>query len=410
MVRILSFGLAGLVALLALWLVGAMVVYSPTYVGRVLSMRESDQNDYLENFPVRILRASPEPRPYDATPSEEATARIATALGVTDLDELLADTDSQALLVIEGDTLVVEHYANGAERDTMLTSFSVAKSFDSTLIGIAIDEGLIGSVDDPIVDHLPELAERVDDGPRLADITIADLLSMASGLEYRENRWALFNGDDPITTYHPDQRKMAIEAATRIEDEPGRYFRYNKYHPQLLGMILERAAGMTVTEYTRTRLWDPLGMEYDGQWTLDSDDDGFEKMEAGLNARAIDFAKLGSLVLAGGEWNGRRIVSADWIEAATGPTPERLDPERYRDDFGRWIHRDGTGWYGWFWYGRARPGAAPDVFAEGDHGQFIYVCPATDTVIVRLGTGYGLDPTVWVDAFTTYCDGGPISP
>jgi CubicO group peptidase (beta-lactamase class C family) len=408
-VRILSFGLAGLVSLIVLWLVGAMVIYSPTYVGRVLSMRESDQNDYLENFPVRTLRASPEPRPYAAAPSDEAAARMATALGATDLDRFLADTDSQALLVIQGDALVVERYANGAERDTMLTSFSVAKSFDSTLVGIAIDEGLIGSVDDPIVAYLPELAERVDDDPRLAEITIADLLSMASGLEYRENRWALFNGDDPITTYHPDQRKMAIEAATRIEDEPGRYFRYNKYHPQLLGMILERATGMTVTEYTRTRLWDPLGMEYEGQWTLDSEDEGFEKMEAGLNARAIDFAKLGSLYLADGEWNGHRVVSTQWVEAATGPTPDRLDPGRYRDDFGRWIHRDGAGWYGWFWYGRARSGADPDVFAEGDHGQFIYVCPATDTVIVRLGTAYGLDPGVWVDAFTAYCDGGPVS-
>ena len=179
----------------------------------------------------------------------------------------------------------------------MVTSFSVAKSFVSTLVGIAIEEGAIHSLDDPITDYLPELLER---DRRFEQITIRHLLLMSSGLEYDESGSFMFNGDDPLTTYHPDQRHLAL-TNTRIGGPPGRSFSYNKYHPQLLGLILERATGMSVTAYTQSRLWDPLGMEFDGAWTLDSDASGFEKMEAGLNARAVDFAKLGRLFLHEGD-------------------------------------------------------------------------------------------------------------
>ncbi len=387
------------VALLAAWIGASAVIYGPTYVWRVLSMRESGQADYLENFPTRTLEASTNPYRYEVALDSNVDRRLAAALGTTDLDQFLATSRSQALIVIEDDVIKVERYANGADRDSMLTSFSVAKSFDSALVGIAIDQGFIADVDVPITDYLTELA---DADPRLTDVTIAHLLTMSSGLDYAEMRWALFNGDDPLTTYHPDQRSVSLDAATRIDDEPGLHFRYNKYHPQLLGMILERSTGLTVTEYMQTRLWDPLGMEYDGQWTLDSEAAGFEKMEAGLNARAIDFAKLGSLFLAGGEWNGSRIVSDSWVTSSVGFDPERDRPAHYRDDFGRWIHQDGEGWYGYFWYGRARGNGDADFFAEGDHGQFVYVSPSADTVIVRIGTEFGVTGSTWIDAFHAF--------
>ena len=398
--RWIGFGLLGLVLLFAVWIGVSAIVYSPEYVSRVLTMRESSQVDYLENFPTRRLHASDDPYRYQIRLDPEADARLEMALVTDDLDEFMDSTDTQALIVIEDATIVFERYANGAGRDSMLTSFSVAKSFDSALIGIAIDEDFISDVSDPVTDYLPELAAK---DPRLSDVTVAHLLSMSSGLDYSEMRWALFNGDDPLTTYHPDQRQVSLDAATRIADEPGRYFRYNKYHPQLLGMVLERATGMSVTEFTQTRLWSRIGMEFDGQWTLDSEQSGFEKMEAGLNARAVDFAKLGSLFLNGGDWNGSRVVSEDWIRASVSPDPERDGADYYRDDFGQWIHQDGAGWYGYFWYGRARPGSEPDFFAEGDHGQFIYVSPSADTVIVRIGSEFEVKGSVWVDAFHDYC-------
>ena len=400
LIRWIIGGALGLVVLLIAWLTVASIVYSPTYVSRVLRMRESSQVDYLENFPVRTLDASTNPFAYPEAIDPDVERRLAEVFAVDDVDAFLEETDSQSLLVISGDELVFERYANGADRPTILTSFSVAKSFDSLLVGVAIDEGLIASVDDPITDYLPELA-AVDE--RLDEITIAHLLSMSSGLAYQEMRWGLFNGDDPLTTYHPDQREVSLDAARRVVDPPGQYFQYNKYHPQLLGMILERVTGGSVTEFTQTRLWEPAGMAFDGQWALDSDGSGFEKMEAGLNATAIDFAKLGSLFLSGGEWNGTRIVSTDWVLESTGPDPTRDREGHYRDEFGRWIHQDGAGWYAYFWYGRARGDAPHDYFAEGDHGQFIYVCPSADTVIVRLGSEFGIASGDWVDGFYDFC-------
>ena len=150
---------------------------------------------------------------------------------------------------------------------------------------------------------------------------------MSSGLAYDESGWFLFNGDDPLTTYHPDQRQLAL-TNTRIAGPPGETFSYNKYHPQLLGMILERTTGMSVTAWTQTRLWDPLGMEFDGAWTLDSEASGFEKMEAGLNARAIDFAKLGRLFLHEGEWDGTQIVSPAWVAHGDRGRSRRSRPGR----------------------------------------------------------------------------------
>jgi CubicO group peptidase (beta-lactamase class C family) len=106
---------------------------------------------------------------------------------------------------------------------------------------------------------------------------------------------------------------------------------------------------------------------------------------------------------AGGTWNGASIVSPEWVTNSTSFDPERDQPSHYRDDFGQWIHQDGRGRYGHFWYGRARDGTEPDYFAEGDHGQFVYASPSADTVVVRLGTEFGLPSSQWVDAFYRFC-------
>lgn len=388
--------LAVLVGLIALWLAVAALVYSPVYVGRVLAWGESDQGDYLNNFPLSSLSQSPEVFSFESSPEAERVRSVfEPALGVPDLDAFLTESETQAFIVIQEDRIIYEGYFNGAARDTMVTSFSVAKSFDSALIGIAIDEGFINSVNDPVTDYLPELAKRDDS---FESITIRDLLRMSAGLDYKELRWALFNGDDPLTTYYPDQREIALDN-TQIVDPPARYFLYNKYHPQLLGMILERTTGMSVTEYTQTRLWDPIGMEFSGAWALDSEDSGFEKMEAGLNARAIDYAKLGRLFLEDGSWNGVQVVSSGWVEESTGLDLATHNPDYYANEFGQAIYADGGGYYQYMWYGRLRDGESADFFAEGDHGQIIYVSPARSLIIVRNGTGYGIPGSQWIDAF-----------
>jgi CubicO group peptidase (beta-lactamase class C family) len=226
---------------------------------------------------------------------------------------------------------------------------------------------------------------------------------MASGLDYRAMRWFIFNGDDPLTTDHPDQRKIA-STNTNIVDSPGQYFLYDKYHPQLLGMILERATGMTVTDYTQMQLWDPLGMGYDGAWALDSAASGFEKMEAGLNARAIDYAKFGRLFLEGGVWDGLQMVSSRWVEESTSLDATTHTPEYYAESFGPGVYDGGAGYYRYMWYGRQRNDRQPDFSAAGDHGQFIHVSAANSVIIVRSATNYGIPFKEWVDVLYDAAD------
>ena len=349
-------------------------------------MEQWTVNDYRYNFPQRRLEAATSPHPFEVMLDMERVAAVFEQQpGIDDLERYLEASDTQAFIVVQDGAVVYERYFNDAERDTPVTSFSVAKSFVSALVGIAIDQGYLDDVDDPITQYLPELAER---DPRFADISIRHLLLMASGLEYEEMRPFLFNGDDPLTTYYPDQRQLALEN-TNIIDPPGRYFQYNKYHPQLLGMIIERATGESITEYMQRTLWEPLGMEYEGGWSLDSEG-GFEKMEAGLNGRAVDFAKFGQLMLDGGAWNGVQMISPEWISESTQFDPVLQNDAYYANEFGEAIYNGGQGYYKYMWYGFLREDGGYDLAALGDRGQLIYLSPLKNLVIVRHGETYGL--------------------
>ena len=383
--------LLGLLAVIVgLVLVGLLLLvlnYPPEYIRRVLVWQESDVGDYLNNFPSRPLTPAPEPFYFDESPADDSVARtFEEILDVGAFETFLEEMDTQAFIVIQDDAILYENYFNGASRDSLLTSFSVAKSYTSALIGMAIAEGYINSVNDSITDYLPELAER---DARFSDITIRHLLLMAGGVDFEEMR-ALFNGDDPLTTYYPDQREAALEF-TEVVDPPGEHFLYNKYYPQLLGMIIERSTGRTVTEYTQEKLWDQLGAEFGGSWSLDSEESGFEKMEAGVNARAIDFAKLGRLYLEEGNWNGDQIIPAAWVAESTQVDLTTLNSSYYPDEFGQILFNDLQGYYKYMWYGFQRDGGAADFAAEGDHGQFIYVSPEKNLIIVRNGLEYGAD-------------------
>lgn len=225
----------------------ALMIYPPEYVFRTLFWQASDVFDW-QKFPYHPLHAASTPFPFDVKPDPRVEEVFQQLSGATNWDRFLEANHTQAFIVIKDETVVYESYFNDTHRDSIVTSFSGAKSFTSALIGIAIQEGYIKSVDDSITTYLPELAER---DPRFNEIKVRDLLLMSSGLEYEEFRPLLFNSDDILTSYYPDQRKISLEN-TRIIESPGLHFQYNKYHPQLLGMILERATGMPVTTYMQT--------------------------------------------------------------------------------------------------------------------------------------------------------------
>lgn len=309
------------VAVFAVALGVLAAVYSPGYVYRWLAWQDADVGD-AARFPERPIAAPDEPFRFSSPDDPEAAgAVVLAALGEAtgrDPVEFLESTGTQAFLVVRDDTILYEGYLGGFARGDVATSFSVAKSFVSAMVGIAIEEGLIGGVDDPVTRSLPELAAR---DPRFAEITIGHLLDMTSGLRYRESSvpW----GDDPLTYYFDDLRRLAIEH-TEVVGEPGVNWVYNNYNPILLGMVLERATGMPVAGYLETRVWRRIGAEFPASWSLDRED-GFEKMESGLNARPIDFAKLGRLYLHGGTWDGEQVVPAEWAAESTDPS---LDPRR----------------------------------------------------------------------------------
>jgi CubicO group peptidase (beta-lactamase class C family) len=349
-------------------------------IARALIWRESDVGDQ-HRFPARRIPTGPHASPL----ARGVEANLAPSVERANFDQFLDDRDTLAFVVAHEDRLVYERYFGGSTRETLQTSFSVAKSFVSTLVGIAIDEGLIGSVDDPITDYLPELAAR---DTRFRQITLRHLLTMSSGIRYREGGgfpWPF--GDDTYTYYGVDLRDVALNR-TRIEQPPGLAWEYNNYHPLLLGLTLERAAGTSVSDFMATRLWQPLGAEADATWSLDSKRSGFEKMESGVNARAVDFARFGLLFLHNGELNGRRIVSKDWVRAATGA--DGATDQAY-------FH----GYRSFWWIDIERPGR---FYAMGKYGQYIYVAPDADTVVVRLGRGWGVNNVAWLATFRDVAD------
>ncbi|MCA9735411.1 MAG: serine hydrolase [Deferribacteres bacterium] len=301
---------------------------------------------------------------------------------IKNLDAFLLHTQTTSFIIIQNDTIRYEKYFNGHNRESIATSFSVAKSFVSTLVGKAIEEGYIKSVNDPITKYIPELLTR---DPAFREIKIKDLLKMSSGLRYEESS----GDDDVITYYHPDLKRAALEEA-EIMEKPGNHFLYNNYNPLLVGIILERTTGKTVSKYLEDKIWKPIGMEYSASWSLDSKDKGFEKMESGLNARAIDFAKFGQLFLKKGIWQGRQIISSQWINEATQPGNE--ESSYYPD--GDFFNSVG-GYYRYFWWGLKRVNGLNDFFALGNKGQYIYVSPQKNLVIIRNGVEYGIPSMRW---------------
>ena len=351
-------------------------------IARAMWWIEADVDDQ-QRFPARPIPAGDDPSPLptgvalDLSPPQGTTP-----VGDADFDAFLRGTGTLGFLVVHEDRLVYERYFQGSDRESLQTSFSVAKSFLSTLVGISIDEGLIGSVSDPVTDYVPELAKR---DPRFEQITLHDLLTMSSGIRYEEHSLPLPWGDDINTYYGTDLRDLAVNA-TEIERPPGQEWLYNNYNPLLLGLVLERATGMSVSEYMSSRLWQPLGAERDATWSLDSEDSEFEKMESGLNAAPVDYARFGLLFLHRGEWNGRRIVPEDWIRTATAADGTTDPAEDYQ--------------YFW-WIDRERPGR---FYALGNFGQYLYVAPDADAVIVRNGRDWGMNNDTWLATFRDIAD------
>jgi CubicO group peptidase (beta-lactamase class C family) len=369
-----------IVALFFVVLFVAMSIFnSPTYAWRILRYGQSDIGD-ARIFPERPVQNGTSysliERGDQGTPSEveyEYQGETHTEA----LEGLLRRTGTRAFLILKDDKLVYATYLESSRKE-INTSFSSAKSFNSALIGAAIADGSIGSVDDPVVKYIPEIAGRGFDG-----LTIRDLLLMNSGIRYVEGDEMPFYmkpfGDDVLTYYPPDLRKAALNVEAS-KTPTGKAFHYNNYHPLLEGLILERTTGMHVAEYLQEKFWKPMGAEFPASWSLDSEASGFEKMESGINARALDYARFGLIFLHNGFWNGVQILPESWVRESTAPL--RPDPRTW-ETMSYWP--DYNGYYKYHWWGINNPDGTYDFYAHGRYDQIVYVAQRKNVVIVRLG-------------------------
>ena len=275
------------------------------------------------------------------------------------------DMKTVSFLVIRNDSILYETY-RGGWNDTLTSNlFSATKSIVGMLVGIAMDEGKIGSVDDKVMKYIPEYNRG-----RQKDITIRNLLTMSSGMDWDEAYASLFS----VTThgyYGNDLYKLIM--GLDIVDTPGVQYSYRSGETQLLSFVLEAATGETISKYAEKKLWRPMMAGQDAFWLLDKKD-GDEKSFCCFHTTARDAARFGRLMLNMGNWNGRQLVSRKYME-------EALAPASYlKDQWGK----DPLTYYGYqTWIMNYNGERCP--YFRGMLGQYIIAIPSKNAVVVRLG-------------------------
>ena len=297
------------------------------------------------------------------------------------LDSFVTLHKTITFLIIRNDTLVYERYNKGYTSNSIVSSFSMVKPFVSTLIGIAIDEGKIKSENDFIINYLPEFKDKIG----WDQITIKNLLQHTSGIRFTDNE---LNPISDNAEFYWGNNLRAELMGLKLESPPNMKFKYSSANTLLLGLIIEKVTGGTISKYLEDKIWKPLGMEAPASWSLDRNDDkGIEKAFCCLQARAIDFAKFGRLYLNGGNWNGKQIISKKWVELSTHSDPSGNNKHFYNNNWG----------IGPLKYG--------SYFAVGLFGQYLYVYPEKNIIIVRFGdadTSY--HPNYWTEIFLQIID------
>jgi len=353
--------------------IGLLIFISSTLLtscqlGRYVFYNFADIKDH-KKFQSRPLSAANSPFNFQVTNN----GKFPKELNNIPFDKYLEDNKTVAFLIIKNDTIQYEKYFEGYDRESIVPSFSMAKSVTSILIGCAIDERLIKSVDEPIINYIPELSKN-----GFNKVTIKHLLQMTSGIKFNESYVNPFG--DAASFYYGLNLRKEIEKM-KLKTEPGKQFEYVSGNTQLLGLVLERSLkNKTITQYLQEKIWTPLEMEYDASWSIDRKNNGLEKTFCCLNARARDFAKIGRLYKNKGNWNGKQIVSQKWVEEST-----KLDTSEGSAKF-----------YQYQWW---LPTPNEDFMAEGILGQFLYVNPKKDLIIVRLGKKEG--KAYWWTIFTS---------
>lgn len=229
------------------------------------------------------------------------------------LDSMLLGSNKYAFAIIRNDSILYEFYNHGIADTSILPSFSVAKSFVSTLVGIAFEEGKIKSLDEPITNYLPELINR---DKRFSKITIQHVLDMRTGIKSSEN---YYNPMSDVLRLGFGKNIWKKTLKLSIEKEPNMEFEYRSVNTQLLAFIVERATGQKLQDYFNQKLYQPLQMERNGTWLIDDEKHKTLRAFCCMNLTLRDYAKFGKLFLDKGRFNGKQIISEKWVEACSNP-------------------------------------------------------------------------------------------
>lgn len=270
---------------------------------------------------------------------------------------------SLAFLVIKNDSILYEEYWDEGAKGSITNSFSMAKTFVSVLVGIAIGDGKIKNEDQAVGDFLPAFKEGNN-----AKLTIKHLLTMSSGIDFDEDYISPFAY--PAKAYYgTDIRTLTMKY--KLTEEPGKVFKYLSGNTELLAFVLEKATGKSISAYASEKLWMPIGAAHSAYWSLDKKD-GVEKAYCCFNSNARDFARIGALYMHGGNWHGQQIVPQDYVNNSIIPA-KLLDEENKPNDR-----------YGYSWWMLDYKGMHI-YYARGILGQYVVAIPDKNILMVRLG-------------------------
>ncbi|HET8996526.1 MAG TPA: serine hydrolase [Acetobacteraceae bacterium] len=317
----------------------------------------------------RLLPSHRVARPPAPSPLHRAAQELALTYrfrgNTRTLRDYLDHNPATGLLIARGDTILFEHYQYGRTDRDRLLSQSMAKTVTAMLVGIALSEGAIRSIDQPAADYVPRLA-----GTEFGRTTIRDLLHMASGVAFQE----LYNGEDDSAALNRalfsgiDPADAVAQFNTRVVPA-GTRFHYAGIQTEILGLVLAHATHGSLAAYLQSRIWQPMGAEADASWITDRT--GHELAFCCISATLRDWARFALLLAHDGAWNGRQIIPRDWLLASTTVAAPFLAP-------GRVARLYGYGNQVWL-----LPGPRREFALLGIHGQTIFVDPAAQLVLVQ---------------------------
>ena len=290
------------------------------------------------------------------------------------IQEAIDYFNTDGLMILKDGEVLYENYWNKNKENSRHIIWSVSKSFLSALVGIALDEGLIDDINDPIIKYLKDF-----EGTGYEGVSIKNLLQMSSGIAFNEdygdpdsdiNRYAR------VTATGTSQREFA--KTLKNSREPGTYNHYISLDSQMLGMLVAEVTNMTVKEYLYEKIWSQIGMQDDAFYLTDKQE--VEMSLGGLNVTLRDMAKFGQLYLNKGNWNGKQVVPAEWVSNSTVPLGKHVQPNA-----GDQFTSDAWG-YGYQWW-IPGPGVS-DYTAHGIYNQFIYVNPESKVVIAKTSSNF----------------------